>query len=136
MNRVIKREILMAILGSLYIFTIPTVAQSGGQYSLTWSTIDGGGGTSSGGSYSLVGTIGQADTGINSGGNLVLSAGFWPGNFGCQVNLIDLTRLAEAWLSSGVLPADLDGNGQVNMADFAILSGWWLDRCPADWPLK
>jgi len=31
------------------------------QYSIDWSTIDGGGGTSTGGDYSLSGTIGQPD---------------------------------------------------------------------------
>ena len=39
-------------------------AQTGGPYSLIWSTIDGGGEMfSAGGSYTLGGTIGQADAG-------------------------------------------------------------------------
>jgi hypothetical protein len=33
------------------------LGQSGGDYALTWSTIDGGGGMSSGGPYVLTGTI-------------------------------------------------------------------------------
>jgi hypothetical protein len=106
------------------------------EYEIGWQTIDGGGGASSGGPYTLVGTIGQPDTGVSSGGELVLSAGFWPGNFGCVVNLTDLKRLAEAWLGIGIHPADLDESGKVDMADFAVLSGWWMNHCPADWPLK
>jgi hypothetical protein len=106
------------------------------EYEIPWHTIDGGGGTSTGGPYSITGTIGQADTGVSSAGAFVNSAGFWPGNFGCVVNLTDLKRLAEAWLSSGVLLADLDLSGKVDMADFAMLSGWWMTHCPADWPLK
>ena len=54
-------------------------AQPGGGYDLTWSTIDGGGGTSSGGVYSLSGTIGQPDAGVMSGGAFNLEGGFWSG---------------------------------------------------------
>jgi hypothetical protein len=51
--------------------------QAWGQYSLDWSTIDGGGGTSTGGVYSVTGTIGQPDAGTMSGGNYTLQGGFW-----------------------------------------------------------
>ena len=46
-------------------------------YSIDWSTIDGGGGTSTGGVYSVSGTIGQPDAGAMSGGNYTLQGGFW-----------------------------------------------------------
>jgi len=53
-------------------------AQSGGPYDLSWSTIDGGGGTSSGGPYTLSGTIGQPDAGGPMvGGSYSLVGGFW-----------------------------------------------------------
>jgi hypothetical protein len=56
------------------------VAQTGGGYDLSWSTIDGGGGTwSTGGSYALGGTIGQPDAGTLAGGSYTLEGGFWPG---------------------------------------------------------
>lgn len=56
------------------------VAQTGGGYDLTWSTIDGGGGSSAGGGYQLIGTAGQSDAGVVlSGGGYVLSGGFWSG---------------------------------------------------------
>ena len=48
-----------------------------GQYSVDWSTIDGGGGTSTGGVYSVSGTSGQPDAGAMSGGNYTLQGGFW-----------------------------------------------------------
>lgn len=48
-----------------------------GQYSIDWSTIDGGGSTSTGGVYSVSGTIGQPDAGTMSGGIYTLSGGFW-----------------------------------------------------------
>jgi hypothetical protein len=56
------------------------LAQSGGGYDLTWSTIDGGGGASSGGSYDLRGTIGQWDAGAMAGGDYTLEGGFWVGS--------------------------------------------------------
>ena len=55
--------VLLSLLSSV------TLAQSGGGYDLTWSTIDGGGATwSEGGGYALGGTIGQPDAGVLSGG--------------------------------------------------------------------
>ena len=48
-----------------------------GQYSIDWSTIDGGGGTSTRGVYSITGTIGQHDAGTVSGGTFTLQGGFW-----------------------------------------------------------
>jgi len=55
-------------------FCIRATAQS---YSIDWSTIDGGGGTSTGGVYSVTGTIGQPDAGAMSGGSYTLEGGFW-----------------------------------------------------------
>src|SRR5262245_3113388 len=45
--------------------------------SINWSTIDGGGGTSTGGVYSVSGTIGQPDAGVMSNGNYSITGGFW-----------------------------------------------------------
>ncbi len=120
----------------IVIVVILTAAGFAAEYEIPWYTIDGGGGTSTGGPYSLTGTIGQADTGVSSGGVYVHSAGYWPGSFGCVVNLTDLSRIAEAWLTIGAIPADLDASGKVDLSDFAVLSAWWMDRCPSDWPLK
>lgn len=56
------------------------LAQSGGDYDLSWSTIDGGGYTfSTGGNYSLGGAIGQPDAGLLTGGDYTLAGGFWGG---------------------------------------------------------
>jgi hypothetical protein len=53
----------------------PAFAQS---YSIDWSTIDGGGSTSTGGVYSVSGTIGQHDAGDPmTGGDFSLTGGFW-----------------------------------------------------------
>ena len=62
---------------TLLVALITTAAQAQ-SYSIDWSTIDGGGGTSTGGTYSVSGTIGQPDaSGAMSGGNYSVTGGFW-----------------------------------------------------------
>ena len=62
------------ILGAALLCSLPAFAQ----YSIDWSTIDGGGGTSTGGVYSVSGTIGQHDAGgPMTGGQFTLQGGFW-----------------------------------------------------------
>ena len=66
--------VLLSLLASV------ALAQTGGGYDLTWSTIDGGGATwSEGGGYALGGTVGQPDAGVLSGGGYTLAGGFWAG---------------------------------------------------------
>jgi hypothetical protein len=59
-----------------------SIFSSRAQYTIGWSTIDGGGGLTSGGAISLNGTVGQPDAGAMSGGNFALSGGFWYGGSG------------------------------------------------------
>ncbi len=71
--------LLIAVL-LLLLVAVPVLAQSGGGYDLTWSTVDGGGGTfSTGDGYSLGGTAGQPDADLLTGGVYTLTGGFWPG---------------------------------------------------------
>lgn len=67
-----------ALLPLLLLAPAPALAQSGGPYDLSWSTIDGGGHVfSTGGAFELGGTAGQADAGPLNGGSYTLSSGFW-----------------------------------------------------------
>ena len=54
---------------------------AGGNYDLSWHTIDTGGETSStGGDFVLAATIGQPDAGsAMTGGDYVITGGFWAG---------------------------------------------------------
>ena len=96
----------------------------GGDFDLSWYTIDGGGGGSStGGGFELAGTIGQHDAGqAMTGGAFSLLGGFWPG----------------AGSAPGVpCPADFDNTGDVGVNDLLFLLGTWGDcqkkgDCPAD----
>lgn len=64
----------------LLLLSAAALAQTGGGYDLTWSSIDGGGHTfSTGGGYELGGTVGQPDAGAMAGGGYTLSGGFWGG---------------------------------------------------------
>ena len=75
-----RQTTLFLALTALLLVASVALAQSGGGYDLTWSTIDGGGATwSEGGGYSLGGTIGQPDAGVLSGGGYTLAGGFWGG---------------------------------------------------------
>ena len=74
------RYLVWLIPAALLFLPALALAQSGGGYDLTWSTIDGGGYTfSEGGGYSLGGTVGQPDAGVLSGGGYTLVGGFWGG---------------------------------------------------------
>lgn len=55
------------------------LSSAGSTYSLTWWTVDGGGGAASdnGAQYALTGTIGQADAGASSDSQYSLVGGFW-----------------------------------------------------------
>jgi hypothetical protein len=67
-----KIWLLFFMLNSTFLFSM--LAQN---FKLDWSTIDGGGGTSTGGIYTLTGTIGQPEAGQMSGGKFTLVGGFW-----------------------------------------------------------
>lgn len=97
-----------------------------GTFDLSWSTIDGGGGTSTGGVFEVAGTIGQPDAGvILAGGTYEVRGGFWASS----VEPID------------TCPADIappPGDGTVGVPDLlAIINAWGAcpilpTPCPAD----
>lgn len=78
-GHVLKRLISALSILTFLITTIALAQSSGGDFVITKSTIDGGGGTSSGGDFSITGTIGQPDAypQISSGGGFALAGGFW-----------------------------------------------------------
>ena len=111
-------------------------------YSISWYTIDGGGGTSSGGSYQLTGTIGQPDAGYHDEAPYELLGGFWVGGPLCIVNLEDFAQFAAYWLEVSCDAgnnycggANLDGENGVNIDDLTLLANEWLNVCPFAWPL-
>ena len=76
------RKSILTLVAALLVTAAPSISlaqSSGGDFEITRSTIDNGGGTSSGGDFSLTGTIGQHDasTQTSSGGDFGLASGFW-----------------------------------------------------------
>ena len=72
------RWLLLMVLVIVLVLPALTLAANG--YTLSWWTVDGGGGTfSTGGAYALGGTSGQPDAGATSGGSYTLVGGFWGG---------------------------------------------------------
>jgi hypothetical protein len=69
-----QRKALLTLLATALLLAVSSQAQN---FAIDWSTIDGGGGTSTGGVYSITGTIGQPDAGTMSGGSYSLTWGFW-----------------------------------------------------------
>jgi len=122
---------------TLLIIVLVTISIVGADYSISWYTIDGGGGQSSGGPYVLTGTIGQPDAGYLGGGNYELLGGFWVGGPLCIVNFVDFANFAEYWMQSGAgLPADLYQDGIIDYDDLLEFADLWLCICPYNWPLK
>jgi len=122
---------------------------AGGQYKLTGTigrsdasysesgNIDGGGGQSIGGQYKLTGTVGQPDANYSESGNYGLLGDFWPGGPLCFVDFEQYSTFAEYWLETGSnLPADLNGDGVVDIYDLKIFVDEWLFVCPYNWPLR
>ncbi len=136
LNAFVQKGVITLLVVFLLV-TVPALGQSGGNYVLDWSTIDGGGGVSSGGQYIVTGTIGQPDAAYSAGGSYELLGGFWPGEPSCFVDFEDFARFAEYWLETGSdLPADLYEDGIVDLFDLKLFVDEWLCYCPYGWPLK
>lgn len=129
---------LMILLVACLLMTVPAL---GGQYEISWYTIDGGGGQSIDGQFILTGTIGQPDAGYSYGGDFEVLGGFWPGGLVCIadiVNFYDFAKFAQYWLETGPdLPADLYEDNIVDLFDLNLfVDEWLLYRCQYNWPLK
>ena len=131
--------ILLAVLAVIS----SALGQTGGDYEISWSTIDGGGGRSTGGDFALIGTIGQPDAAEMAGGDYELSGGFWPGGpfLLCFVNFEHFAEFAKYWLDTPCDEgnnwcggADLDYSYDVGLSDIGELAYFWLSVCPEDWP--
>jgi hypothetical protein len=111
------------------------LAQGGGPFSLTWSALGAGGGTSEGGDFSLSATAGLPDAGQLSGGAFTVSGGFWQctliGDFDDNglIDVGDIVAAADHWQVTGASPFDLDGDGLVTVRDIMLLAGSFGQAC-------
>lgn len=109
------------------VFSLPS-SVSAQTYALDWSTIDGGGGTSTGGVYAVSGAIGQPDAGRMSGGNYSVDGGFWgliaavqpPGSPLLSIARTSTNTIAVSWPSPSagfVLQVNTNGVNTVNWSN-------------------
>ena len=121
-------SILMLVFGSLS----GVLAQT---YSIDWSTIDGGGGTSTGGVYSVSGTIGQPDANQQpvTGGNFSLVGGFWS-LFAVQTPGAPLLSIARTTTNTVVVswPSPATGFSLIANPDLSTTSWVQVAQVPAD----
>ena len=131
MNRTFAiRYLTLVIL--LTFTTAVALAQSGGGFDLTWSTIDGGGHMfSTGAGFELGGTIGQPDAQVPpvmNGSGFELTGGFWPVANVCyclgdmnqdgKKDGLDVQKFVSCLIAgSNCSCADVDQTNGVNVAD-------------------
>jgi hypothetical protein len=96
-------------------FLLAAVVLQAQQYSVDWSKIAGGGGTSTNGQFSVSGTIGQADaSGASTGGNYSLTGGFW--------SLISVVQ------TPGAPPLLITQSGNMVTVFWQAVTGWNLQQ--------
>jgi hypothetical protein len=110
--------------------TMDVLAQTGGPYDLSWSSIDGGGQASAGGSYWVGGTTGQPDAGaVLTGEAFELTGGFWSFQEG-NPTAVTLASFTATPQGSGVLvqwetAIEIDNVG-FNLYRAQSLEGDWV----------
>ena len=116
--------------------TLLAAAASAHEYSITWYTIDAGGGTSAGGTYTLSGTIGQPDAHApRTSQSFTESGGFWTGipcaadfNADGVVNSQDFFDFLAAFFA-GEPAADFNADALINSQDFFDFLGTFFAGC-------
>ena len=118
----------------------PALGQSGASFDVSWSTRDGGGGTSSGGGWSLSATVAQVDAGPGagmSGGGWSLVGGFWPGmarpcfadcNKDGTLTVADFGCF-QTKFAVGAPYADCNADGTLTVADFGCFQSKFVAGC-------
>ena len=93
------------------------------QYSIDWSTVDGGGGTMSGGDYAMRGTIGQPDAANMDGGDFVIHGGFWVPQAVQMEGAPWLYIIAEGG-TNVVVSWSPDNPGWILQETFSLMTNW------------
>jgi hypothetical protein len=67
----------MKTLPLLLFAAFTAVADARAQYTIDWSTMDGGSGSGTAGNFAMDGTLGQPDAAAGAAGSLALFGGYW-----------------------------------------------------------
>jgi len=115
-------------LGVSAVILLLGVSMAVAQYSIDWSTIDGGGGTSTGGVYSVSGTIGQPDAGgpmTNS--QYSVTGGFWALPTAVQVTGAPTLTIAAAMPSNATISWSPNTPGFVLQETLSLSPTNWVN---------
>ena len=97
-------------------------------FSLDWSTIDGGGGTSTNSQYSLSGTIGQPDAGTTlTNGQYSVTGGFWALPQAVQTPGAPLLNIAAAGPGQAQISWEPDTPGFVLQETLSLAPTNWVN---------
>ena len=132
-NTTLFMVVLLLAMGAA--FAVPAPSSEGESFSISWHTVDGGGGVSTGAAYTLAGTIGQPDAGMMSGDTFELTGGYWSMSSGAictgdtdgsnVVDVVDLTAVILDWGSTEGGPADVNNDGIVDIDDLIeVILSW------------
>jgi hypothetical protein len=134
-----RRVRMLGVPASVALTATTAAGQMGPNLDLSWSTIDGGGGTSSGGTFTLTGTIGQPDAGAMAGGVFQIAGGFLGGggpppcypdcNASGTLNIADFGCFQTKFVA-GDPYADCNGVGGLTIADFGCFQTKFVTGCP------
>jgi hypothetical protein len=117
----------MRIWLTLLLSLLGVLASSAQPYSVNWSTIPGGGGTSTStnGQYAVSGTIGQPDaSGAMSGGNYSVTGGFWSLISVVQTPGAPALYISHSGNAVTVYWQDVSGWNLQQNSDLAVTNGW------------
>ncbi len=105
-----------------------TAQSASAQYSIDWSKISGGGGTSTGGVFSVSGTIGQPDAGgPMTNGQFSVTGGFWVLPTAVQTPGAPTLTIAPAAPGQATISWTPPTPGFVLQESFALSPGSWTN---------
>jgi hypothetical protein len=88
-----KISLSLLLITAVLVLAVGAVnAQPTGYASISWWSVDGGGGSDSAGHYVLNSAIGQTDAGLFSGGNYILMGGYLSGSGSTPTVFMPLTQ--------------------------------------------
>jgi len=104
------------------------------QFSIPWSTVDGGGGTSTGGTFRVSGTMGQPDASYAmTGGMFAVAGGFWVLPIAVQTPGAPELLIAPAASGFATISWTPDtGTNWVLQESLDLMSGEW-SNAPSAW---
>ena len=112
-------------ISALCVLWLATACGLAQNYSIDWSTVDGGGGTSTGGVYSVSGTIGQPDAAAMSGGTYTLHGGFWGLIAAIQPPGAPLLTITHTATNTVILSWPSSATGFTLQTNISLTAGTW-----------